>query len=429
VADAEGDRIQMFGSDGVFLGQWGALGSGAGQFANPESVAVDGDGNVYVADRGNARVEKFDPAGGFLGQWGTPGSGPGQLSLPEGIAVDGFNDVYVADAGNDRIVKFAPDGTFLLQWGATGAEPGQFDGPDSVASDRAGNVYVADSENDRVQKFTDTGVFLDEWGGTGDGPGEFGFPVAVEVAQTDRVYVADSANDRVEGFDRQGRFLFEWGGPGSAPGQFESPTSLAATDHGTVYVADAGNDRIQSFSVLPDPGYGRSVNLLPIAGRVSVRLPGRKHFSGLDSGRQLPVGTVVDADAGRVRLTSAKGPGAGSQSADFFEGTFRILQPRRGRPITVLKLENEVACGTGGGAGRTATASGRRRGLWGSGKGSFRSEGRHGSATVRGTIWWAQDRCDGTLFRVKRGVVTIRDFTRHRTLKLHRGQRYLAPAG
>jgi hypothetical protein len=95
-----------------------------------------------------------------------------------------------------------------------------------------------------------------------------------------------------------------------------------------------------------------------------------------------------------------------------------------------MKLLNELSCG-GGKKGRPAASASRRHGhgLWGSGKGNFRSEGRHGSATVRGTIWWAQDRCDGTKFKVKRGVVTIRDFTNHKTLKLHKGETYLAPVG
>ena len=98
----------------------------------------------------------------------------------------------------------------------------------------------------------------------------------------------------------------------------------------------------------------------------------------------------------------------------------------------MLKLENGLVCPVkkgkrelgGGGLARSSN-----RGLWGSGKGNFRSEGKHGSATVRGTIWWAQDTCKGTLFKVKRGVVTIKDFTSGKTLKLHAGQRYLAPNG
>jgi hypothetical protein len=97
--------------------------------------------------------------------------------------------------------------------------------------------------------------------------------------------------------------------------------------------------------------------------------------------------------------------------------------------MTVLKLQSAPTCGGGEGGGPGATVSSRRGGgLWGSGKGNFRSEGKHGSATVRGTIWWAADTCRGTLFKVKKGVVLVEDFTSDRKLKLHAGQKYLAPA-
>ena len=68
------------------------------------------------------------------------------------------------------------------------------------------------------------------------------------------------------------------------------------------------------------------------------------------------------------------------------------------------------------------------RRLWGHGKGRTRTSGNNGSGTVRGTFWLTEDRCDGTFFRVKQGVVAVRDFTRHRTVVLHAGQHYLAPA-
>jgi hypothetical protein len=204
--------------------------------------------------------------------------------------------------------------------------------------------------------------------------------------------------------------------------------AVAAGAAGTVFVAEAGNDRIQVFGKLPAPEYGKAVNVGPVSGVVRVRVPGGKGFFVLASEQQIPVGAIVDTTRGRVRLVSAKNGGGGSQSADFFDGTFKVLQPRGGKPVTVLKLQNPVLCGKTTHLRATASRS-RSHGLWGSGKGNFRSEGRHGSATVRGTIWWAQDRCDGTKFKVKRGVVTIRDFTNHRTLKLHRGETYLAPAG
>ena len=96
----------------------------------------------------------------------------------------------------------------------------------------------------------------------------------------------------------------------------------------------------------------------------------------------------------------------------------------------VLKLRGPLNCGKGGGSGRVAgrlERGGRKsRKLWGSGKGNFRTEGNNGSATVRGTIWLTEDRCDGTFFKVRRGVVTIRDFGADETFPLGKGKSYLA---
>ncbi len=424
VADSENDRIQTFTEAGRHLGEWGASGSGPGELATPEAVAVDASGDVYVADKGNHRIEKFSATGAYLAEWGGEGSGPGQLEAPEDIALDAAGNLYVADAGNDRIEEFTPGGAPITRWGGSGTAAGRLNSPDGVDVGPAGAVYVADSGNDRVQKFTAGGAFLAKWGRTGDGPGEFDFPVAVATDAAGRVYVADSVNDRIEVFNGTGKLLSQWGASGRAPGQFDSPVAIAVGAAGRLFVADGGNNRIQVFGRLPRPRYGSSFNVGVVAGIVLVHLPGSTGFVRLGAGQQLPIGAIVNTNRGRVRLSSAKGPGGGTQSADFFSGTFRVLQPHRGRPITVLKLENPLVCPKTKHLRRT-----RNRGLWGSGKGNFRSRGRHGSATVRGTIWWAQDNCRGTLFRVKRGVVTIRDFTNHRKLKLRRGQRYLAPNG
>jgi DNA-binding beta-propeller fold protein YncE len=429
VADSENDRIQRFDESGAFLREWGGSGNGPGQFATPEAVEVDNFGNVYVADKGNYRIQKFTPTGGFVSQWGSQGAGAGQFEEPEGLATDYLGNVYVADAGNNRIEKFSPSGTFIAQWGGAGKAAGQFNDPSGVAVGKEGYVYVADSGNDRIQKFTEAGTFVSKWGKTGADPGELDFPTAVASDSAGRVFVADTVNDRIERFDDSGKFLDEWGVHGKASGQFDSPVSLSVAGGGKVYVADAGNNRIQVFGKLPKPVYGKSFNVGTVSGVVRVHLPGTTKFIVLGADQQLPVGTIVDTNHGRVRLSSSKGPGGGTQSADFFSGTFRVLQPKGGKPITVLKLENAIVCPAKGKRELGALARSKNRGLWGSGKGNFRSEGKHGSATVRGTIWWAQDTCKGTLFKVKRGVVTIAIFSTGQTLKLHAGQRYLAPNG
>jgi hypothetical protein len=176
-------------------------------------------------------------------------------------------------------------------------------------------------------------------------------------------------------------------------------------------------------STSPSPRYGKTLALALVSGRVAVHLPGRSTFLPLEGISEVPVGTIVDARHGRVRLTSAKTRDSRStQTAEFFDGKFRALQTPAGRPpLTVLKLETGLVCPIGKAAARSTD-----NGLWGSGEGNFRTVGKHGSATVRGTIWWAQDNCLGTMFRVKRGVVAIRDFGTGRSLLLHAGERYLA---
>jgi DNA-binding beta-propeller fold protein YncE len=414
-----------------FVQEWGQTGAGPGQFRFPVSVAVDATGTVYVADSENDRIQRFDESGAFLGEWGGTGAGPGQFSTPEAVDVDASGNVYVADKGNFRIQKFTPTGSFLAQWGSHGSADGQFEAPEGIATDAAGNVYVADAGNNRIEKFTAAGAFVTNWGAPGKAAGQFDGPDGVAVDAAGNVYVSDSGNDRIQKFTTAGAFVTKWGKTGDDPGELDFPVAVATDAAGRVYVADAGNDRIQVFGKLSKPQYGKSVNLGVVSGIVRVHLPGSTKFTVLGTDQQLPVGTIVDASHGRVRLSSSKGPGGGTQSADFYSGAFRVLQPKGGKPITVLKLENGLVCPIkkgkrelGGGLARS-----RNRGLWGSGKGNFRSEGKHGSATVRGTIWWAQDTCEGTLFKVKKGVVTIKDFTSGKTLKLHAGQHYLAPNG
>lgn len=440
VIDTNNDRLQKFSEGGAFLQQWGGSGTEGGEFSAPIGVAVDSTGFVYVLDRGNNRVQKYTGAGAFVHEWGSAGNVEDLLLNPEGIAVDVADRVYVVDTGNRRIVKYTSGGAYLQEWGTEGGSQGQFQAPRGIATDFSNNVYVADSGNDRVQKFTESGAFLDEWGSTGTAPGQFEVPSGLAVDAAGEVHVADSGNDRIQIFDGAGNPLAVWGSEGTGPGHFQAPVGVATADSGKVFVADAGNNRIQVFAPdlletplpppsggLPAPVYGKTVNLSLVRGIVRIKLPGSRKFVLLSADQQVPVGTVIDARRGRLRLTSAKGPAGGTQSADFYAGVFRVLQPMGGRPVTVLKLQDPPVCGKTNHLMATASRK-RGSGLWGSGRGSFRSEGRHGSATVRGTIWWAQDTCDGTLFKVKKGVVKIEDFGSDRTLKLRAGQKYLAPA-
>jgi hypothetical protein len=188
----------------------------------------------------------------------------------------------------------------------------------------------------------------------------------------------------------------------------------------------AASIRLYDGPVVPPPTLGETVNLSVVSGKVRVAQPRSGRFVPLTGGTQIPVGSSVDATHGRVRLASAKKRG-GTQKTVFFDGRFNVHQNRR-TGLTDLRLEggNFRSC-RGGARGANGGPRVLRR-LWGHGKGRTRTSGHNGSGTVRGTFWLTEDRCDGTFFKVREGVVAVRDFTRHRTVVLHAGQHYLAPA-
>ena len=111
---------------------------------------------------------------------------------------------------------------------------------------------------------------------------------------------------------------------------------------------------------------------------------------------------------------------------------FQILQTRTARPITDLKLTGGSFRSCGKASARTARRkklSPRTiRRLRGDAKGRFRTRGRFAAATVRGTAWTMSDRCDGTLTKVRRGTVVVRDTRARRTIRVRAGKSYLARA-
>jgi hypothetical protein len=194
-----------------------------------------------------------------------------------------------------------------------------------------------------------------------------------------------------------------------------------------ISVAGAVSD--QAPTPLPPPVAGKTVNAEVAAGKVRFKLPGTSAFVALTDPQQLPIGTTFDTTAGRVTLTSASDTKGATQSAWFYEGTFKLGQTTGSQPITTLALAGALPSCAKGSAGRASAPRTRRsRHLWGDGKGRFRTSGRFSSATVRGTRWVVSDRCDGTLTRVVRGTVTVRDLVRHRIVVVHAGSQYLAGA-
>lgn len=233
---------------GTFLLTWGSEGSEEGQFDFSRGVAVDSQGNVYVADNFNHRIQKFSSSGDFITAWGSLGNGDGQLNGPSGVAVDSQDNAYVADELNHRIQKFTSAGAFVTAWGSLGNGDGQFNYPHDVAVDSQDNVYIVDSGNFRIQKFTSEGTFILNWGSSNSIAERINVPTGVTVDSQDNVYVADSFSQRIQKFTSDGVFIAKWGRWGSSDGQLDGPEGVAVDNEGNVYVADSGNHRIQKFT-------------------------------------------------------------------------------------------------------------------------------------------------------------------------------------
>jgi DNA-binding beta-propeller fold protein YncE len=148
----EYDRIQKFTSDGKPLLQWGGHGSRPGQLSLPQSLAVDEEDRIWVADAGNHRIQVFDAQGRVLDVWGTQGRQPGQLYYPYDLVLGPDGLVYVSEFGNHRIQRFTRDGQPRGCWGTYGRQKGQLWDPWGLVRDSRGRIHVLDTKNHRVQK-------------------------------------------------------------------------------------------------------------------------------------------------------------------------------------------------------------------------------------------------------------------------------------
>ena len=224
----------------------GGEGIGKGQFDSPVGIAVDGDGNVLVADTGNSRIEKFAPTGAFISIIGTNGIGQRQLGAPNGLTVDRFGNIYVADASNHCVQKLTRDGAFIAEW--KGPPPG-FYGPRRIAVGPDDSVYVVDQGHSRIAKFAPSGQVLTSWGSSGSGDGQFDDPTSVAVDPiTDEVYVTDPINRRIQVFDSNGKFLSKWPVPEwGRPHGFEDLAIDAKA--GRLYASSANTNAVLIFDL------------------------------------------------------------------------------------------------------------------------------------------------------------------------------------
>ena len=149
VADDFNHRIQIINGDFTYSHSIGSKGRAPGELYHPYDAALDGVGNVYVANYGSNCIDVFTSSsdGKYLRRFGSKGSGDGQLNWPSSIIIDTHNMVYVAEYGNDRISVFTTDGMFIRHIGHRGSGEGEFKYSRCVTVDMLGNLYVGDITN------------------------------------------------------------------------------------------------------------------------------------------------------------------------------------------------------------------------------------------------------------------------------------------
>jgi hypothetical protein len=199
-------------------------------------------------------------------------------------------------------------------------------------------------------------------------------------------------------------------------------------------------------STPPAPVEGRTATVAPEKGHVLIKLPSGSHpkayglsaaaasgFVPLTAGVTVPVGATLDTRRGQVRLITAANHSGGTQAGHFSQGLFRFAQGRKNPLTTVSMMGGGLnGCSTklprGGSAKQASAARKRRRSLFSTVHGHFRSRGRNSEATVRGTKWRMVDTCAGTLTSVKRGAVRVRDFRLRKNTIVRAGHHYFARA-
>ncbi len=252
------------------------------ELGEPDAVALDPSGNIYVVDSNHEHILKFNPEHHFLTQFGNGGgSNDGQFHGIGGIATNTSGDLYATDLENDRVQEFSPSGEYLRQFGSYGSGSGQFEwyGTAGIAVDSAGNVWVLDSNSHRVEEFSPTGEYLAQFsiGGPGVGlafsDGDL-YVVGIGVQEfstsgeyvrqfdeglhdvpwgiatdptTDDLYVVEAESNRVQEFSPEGTLLAAYGSPGTGDGQFSDPRGVAFNSSGDLFVADRGNRRVQEW--------------------------------------------------------------------------------------------------------------------------------------------------------------------------------------
>lgn len=347
IADAENHRIRRVTPGGIIstvAGSGGILFSGDGGPATaatlyrPSGVALDGAGNLYIADTFNDRIRMVTP-GGVISTVAGGGTSPAEgvaataarLVLPSAVALDPSGNLYVADYSNrvrrvssGVITTVAGSGVYGTAGDEGSALAAHLAGPNGLAIDSAGNIFVTDGS--RIRRFrlggtitTVAGTLTPGSGGDGGAATAAGlnYPTGLAVNAAGSLYIADSGNHRIREVDGVGvirtvagtgsaSFSGDGGEPGAA--SLYDPRGVTLDSLGRVYVADSRNQRVRRFTVVPMTSFAT----VPAGLQLVVNGESRTAPFSLS----LPPGTVVSVSA----PASQTAPGVQATFSNWSDG-------------------------------------------------------------------------------------------------------------
>lgn len=250
ITDWWNQRIERHDQDGSNPIAWGFRGTAQqpGSINFAWDVAVQpGTGNVFVANRESNEIEAFTGSGTFLGRYGKVGSGVGQFHFPQGVAFGPNGSLYVADSANNRIQRCTVTLTTTLTLGCTilagagATDTTTFKVPTGIDVADDGTVWVADTQNNRIQRRSPAGDWVAI--GTPTGGTKLKLPWGVTVAPDGSIWVADSGNNRIVRMDAAGVQDFAFAGTDVGAGAFDRPFDVEFSGP-NVYVSDVWNNRV-----------------------------------------------------------------------------------------------------------------------------------------------------------------------------------------
>ncbi len=229
-----------------------------GGFTWPRSIEQDISGRFYIADEFGHKIVRIDDitGAGWI-EFGTMGSGVGQFHNPEHIKPNA-GKMYISDTFNDRIVRCDDMSvTGWITYGSSGSGLGQFDRAQGIEFDAENRIYIADYNNNRIVRIDNlSGAGWMEYGTYGDGIGQFCRPTDLEVDNDGRIYIVDGGNCRIVRIsDMTGIGWTEHGLSGSGVGEFDSPTHIHLAIRTGEIITDSVSQKPLNFNlfVYPNP--------------------------------------------------------------------------------------------------------------------------------------------------------------------------------